>query len=77
MVNLKEENTMKKTMRLLSMLLGIGALGMFLRAGILNFSIGWTIGLLMLIVAAVVALVIAFIKGDEGDNIGSYRMPRT
>jgi hypothetical protein len=68
---------MKKTMRLLSMLLGIGALGMFLLAGTLNLSIGWTIGLGMLIVAAVVALVIAFIEGDGGDNIGSYRMPRT
>jgi len=68
---------MKKTIRLLSMLLGIGALGMFLLAGTLNLSIGWTIGLGMLIVAAVVALVIAFIEGDGGDNIGSYRMPRT
>jgi hypothetical protein len=68
---------MKKTMRLLSMLLGIGALGMFLLAGTLNLSIGWTIGLVMLIVAAVVALVIAFIEGNGGDNIGSYRMPRT
>jgi len=70
---------MKKTMRLLSMLLGIGAIGMFLLAGALNFSSGWTIGLVMLIVATVVALVIAFIEfidGDEGNNIGSYRMPR-
>jgi hypothetical protein len=48
-----------------------------LLAGTLNLSIGWTIGLGMLIVAAVVALVIAFIEGDGGDNIGSYRMPRT
>jgi hypothetical protein len=68
---------MKKTMRRLSMLLGMGALGMFLLAGILNLSLGWTIGLVMLIAAAVLALVIAFIAGDGGDNIGSYRMPRT
>ncbi len=68
---------MKKTMRLLGLLLGIGALGMFLLAGTLNLNIGWTIGLVMLIVAAVVALVIAFLEGNGGDNIGSYRMPRT
>lgn len=68
---------MKKKMRLLSLLLLIGALGMFLLAGTLNFSMGWTIGLVMLLVAAVVALVIAFREGDGGDNIGSYRMPRT
>ncbi len=68
---------MKKMMRLLSMLLGIGALGMFLLADILNLSIGWTIGLVMLIAAAVLALVTAFIEGDGGDNMGSYRMPRT
>lgn len=68
---------MKKTMRLLSMLLGIGAIGMFFLAGALKLSIGWAIGLVLLIVAAVVALVIAFIEGNGGDNIGSYRMPRT
>jgi uncharacterized membrane protein YraQ (UPF0718 family) len=68
---------LKKTMTFLSKLLGIGAIGMFLLAGALNLSFGWTIGLVMLIVAALVALVIAFIDGNEGDNIGSYRMPRT
>ena len=35
------------------------------------------IGFVMLMVAAIVALVIAFIEGDGGNNIGSYRMPRT
>ncbi len=73
---------MKKTMQLLSMFLGIGALGMFGLASAFNLSIGWTIGLVMLIVAAVVALVIAFIEGtdnggNEGNNIGSYLHPRT
>jgi len=68
---------MKKMMKLLSMLLGIGAIGMLVLAGALNLSIGWTIGLVMLIVAAVVALVSAFVAGNEDDNIGSYRMPRT
>ena len=68
---------MKKTMQLLSMFLGIGALGMFVLASALNLSIGWTIGLVMLIVAAVVALVIAFIEGNESNDIGSYGMPRT
>lgn len=68
---------MKKMMRLLSRLLGIGALVMFLLAGTLNLRMGGTIGLVMLMAAAVIALVIAFIEGDGGDNIGSYRMPRT
>ena len=71
---------MKKTMTIMSILLGIGAIGMFVLAGVLNFSLGWTIGWVMLIVAILVALVIAFaafIDGDEGNNIGSYRAPRT
>jgi hypothetical protein len=68
---------MKKTMRLLIILLGIGAIVMFVLASILNLSIGWIIGLVMLIVAGVVALVIAFIEGDGSNNIGSYRIPRT
>jgi hypothetical protein len=68
---------MKKTMRLLSLLLGIGGIGMLFLAGAVHLSIIWTIGFVMLIVAVVVALVIAFIKGNGGDNIGSYRMPRT
>ena len=59
------------------MLLGIGAIGMFVLAGTLTLSIGWIIGLVLLFVAAVIALVIAFIEGNGGDNIGSYRMPRT
>lgn len=63
-------------MRLLSRLLGIGALGMFLLAGTLNLSLGWAIGLVMLFVGAGVALVLAFIEG-EGNDIGSYRIPRT
>ena len=68
---------MKKKISLLSMLLGIGAFGMFLLASALNLSIGWTIGLVMLFVAVVVALVsafLAFIEGDQGDNY--YNGPR-
>ena len=68
---------MKKTMRLLSIILGIGGIGMLFLAGAVHLNILWTIGLVMLIVAAVVALVSAFIEGNGGDNIGSYRMPRT
>ena len=67
-------------MTIMSILLGIGAIAMFVLASILNFSLGWTIGLIMLVVAVLVALVIAFaafIDGDEGNNIGSYRAPRT
>jgi hypothetical protein len=60
---------MKKTMRLLSLLLGIGGIAMLFLAPIIGF--------VMLMVAAIVALVIAFIEGDGGNNIGSYRMPRT
>ena len=68
-----------KKMTLLSMLLGIGAIIMFLLAGTLNFGIGWALGFVMLFVAAAIALVIAFVEGDEGNegnNIGSYRMPK-
>lgn len=68
---------MKKTMRLLSIILGIGGIGMLILAGAVHLNILWIIGLVMLIVAAVVALVSAFIEGNGGDNIGSYRMPRT
>ncbi len=68
---------MKKTMRLLSLLLGMGGIGMLVLAGAVHLSMLWTIGFVMLIVAAVVALVIAFIKGSGGDTSGSYRMPRT
>jgi hypothetical protein len=71
---------MKKTLIFLSILLGIGAIGMFVLAGALNFGIGWTIGFVMFGVAVVVALVIAFLEfidGEEGNNIGSYRSPRT
>ena len=68
---------MKKTMRLLSMLLGIGGIGMLLLAGAVHLSFVLYIGIAMLIVAAVVALVSAFREGNGGDNIGSYRMPRT
>ena len=68
---------MKKTMRLLSIILGIGGIGLLLLAGAVHLNILSTIGLVMLIVAAVVALVSAFIEGNGGDNIGSYRMPRT
>jgi hypothetical protein len=60
---------MKKTMRLLSLLLGIGGIAMLFLAPIIGF--------VMLMVAAIVALVIAFIEGDGGNNIGYYRMPRT
>lgn len=64
----------------MSVLLGIGAIAMFVLASVLNFSLGWMIGWVMLIVAILVALVIAFaafINGDEDNNIGSYRAPRT
>jgi len=64
---------MNKILRLLSMLLGIGAIAMFFLASVLSFNIGWIIGLVMLIVA----LASAFIAGNGDDNIGSYRMPRT
>lgn len=67
---------MKKTMRFLSMLLGIAGIAMFLLAGVLNFSMGWIIGFVMLMVAAIVALTSAFIKGNRGYDIGSYRNPR-
>ncbi len=54
-----------KKMKRLSMLLGIGAILMFLLAGILNLSIGWVFGLVMLLVAAaILLLIIAFIKGE-------------
>jgi arginine exporter protein ArgO len=68
---------MKKTMRLLSILLGIGGLGMLLLASVVQLNLVLSIGIAMLIVAAVVALVTAFIEGNGGDNFGSYRMPRT
>jgi hypothetical protein len=68
---------MKKTMRLLSIILGIGGIGMLFLAGAVHLNMLWIIGLVMLMVAAVVALVSAFIEGNGGDNIGSYRMPRT
>ena len=66
---------MKTTMRLLSIILGLGGIGMLFLAGAVHLNILWTIGLVMLGVAAVVALVSAFIEGNGGDNIGSYRMP--
>jgi hypothetical protein len=65
----------KKTMTFLRMFLKIGALGMFLLAGALYFSTGWTIGLVVLIGAALVYLAIAFIEGKGRDIFGSYRMP--
>jgi hypothetical protein len=80
MLIIKRGKHMKKTMTIMSVLLGIGAIAMFVLASVLNFSLGWTIGLIMLAVAVLVALVIAFIAfidGDEGNNIGSYRSPRT
>jgi hypothetical protein len=71
---------MKKPVIFLSLLLGLGALGMLVMAGVFNVGIGWTIGVVMLGVAAVVALVIAFVEfidGKQADNIGSYHRPRT
>jgi hypothetical protein len=65
-----------KTMRLLSLLLGIGGIAMLILAGALNLSIGLTIGLVMLLVSAGGVLVIAFVEGS-GNDIGSYRNPRT
>lgn len=66
--------------KLLTILMGVGAIVMFILASVANFSIGWTIGLVMLIVAAVVALAVSFIEslisGREGNDFGSYRMPK-
>ena len=64
----QEENTMKKTMRWLCILLGMSGIGMLFLAPIIGF--------VMLMVAASVALVIALRDGDGGDDMGSYRMPR-
>jgi hypothetical protein len=36
----REETTMKKPLNFLSLLLGLGALGMFVMAGVLNVGIG-------------------------------------
>ena len=71
---------MKKPLIFLCILLGMGAIGMFVLAGAMNFAMGWTLGLAMLAVAAVVALAIAFLEfidGKQTDSIGSYRRPRT
>lgn len=66
--------------KLLTILMGVSAIVMFILASVANFSIGWTIGLVMLIVAAVVALAVSFIEslisGREGNDFGSYRMPK-
>jgi hypothetical protein len=71
-----EENTMKKIMRVLSMLLGIGGIGMFFLAAVFSLSSVWTISIVTLIVGAVIGLVSVFIEGNKSDNIGSYRIPR-
>jgi hypothetical protein len=71
---------MKKIWIVVNLLLGIGAIAMFVLAGALDFRIGWTLGWVMFSVVAVVVLVIAFLEfidGKEGDNIGSYRNPRS
>lgn len=73
---LEEKNTMKKMMRLLSMLLGIGGIGMFFLAAVFSLSSMWTIAIVTLIVGAVIGLVSVFIEGNKSDNIGSYRIPR-
>jgi hypothetical protein len=52
---------MKKTMRLLSMLLGIG--------GIVMLFLTPIIGFVMLLVAAGAALVSSFIEGEGGDGL--------
>ncbi len=65
----------KKTMKLLSLLLGIGGIAILFLAGALNPGIGW-IGLVMLMAGAGGVLVIAFVEGS-GNDIGSYRNPRT
>nr|HET6902467.1 hypothetical protein [Ktedonobacteraceae bacterium] len=68
---------MKKIMRLLSILLGIGGIGMLVLAGVFSLSsVVWTIAIVTLIVGAVIGLVSVFIEGNKSDNIGSYRIPR-
>lgn len=67
---------MKKTIRLLNMLLAICGIGMLLLAGAVHLGLLLIIGIAMLIVAVVAALVSAFIEGP-GNDTGSYRMPRT
>jgi hypothetical protein len=66
----------KKTIRRLNMPLAAGGIGMLLLAGAVHLGLVLIIGIGMLIVAVVVALVSAFIEGT-GNDIGSYRMPRT
>jgi hypothetical protein len=44
MVHIKTRGKhMKKTMTIVGILLGIAAIAMFVLAGVLNFSLGWTI----------------------------------
>lgn len=63
--------------KLLTILMGVGAIVMFILASVANFSIGWTIGLVMLIVAALaVSFIESLISGREGNDFGSYRMPK-
>jgi hypothetical protein len=73
----EEETIMKKTVRLLSLVLGIGGIGLLLLAPAVQLSLLSSIGMAMLIVAAGVALVSAFREGKGADTIGSYRIPRT
>jgi hypothetical protein len=76
---------MMKLMKLLSILLGVGAIIMFLLAGTLDLRVGWAVGLGMLLVAAAVALLIALLEGGEDAMLerdkrqypGSFRHPRT
>ena len=67
---------MKKIMRLLSILLGVGGIGLLVLAGVFSLSNMWTVAIVTLIVAAVIGLVSTFIEGNKNDNIGSYRIPR-
>lgn len=71
----EEENSMKKKMHLLNMLLAIVGIGMLLLAGAVHLGPVLIIGIAILIVAVVAALVIAFIEG-KGNDTGSYRIPR-
>ena len=59
-----------KIMKLLGLLLAIGAIIMFVLAQTLNVSIGWVLGLGMLFVAAAIVLVVLLLEGeDKGTNI--------
>lgn len=63
---------MKNIMKLLCVLLGIGGIAILF----FNLGVASIVGFVLLIVAAIVALGIAFLEGNRGRDIGSYRNPR-